>query len=161
VEADARARPYAAGGVLFFDDDGQLLIVEPLHESTWEIPGGAVGRGETPHAACVRALREELGIDLEVGRLLVVDWATGNTEEPEGRIRFVFDGGTLSDARLDTIELPPDELESWACVPVDDLFVMLSGVLSRRVAAALDARAAGETWYLENGNRTSAAPRNS
>ena len=91
----------------------------------------------------------------------MVDWATGNTEEPEGRIRFVFDGGTLSDARLDTIELPPDELESWACVPVDDLFVMLSGVLSRRVAAALDARAAGETWYLENGNRTSAAPRNS
>jgi hypothetical protein len=91
----------------------------------------------------------------------VVDWATGNTAEPEGRIRFVFDGGTLSDARLDTIELPPGELESWACVPVDDLFVMLSGVLSRRVAAALDARAAGETWYLENGNRTSAAPRNS
>ena len=44
-------------------------------------------------------------------------------------------------------------------MPVDDLFVMLSGVLSRRVAAALDARAAGETWYLENGNRTSAAPR--
>ena len=57
----------------------------------------------------------------------------------------MFDGGDLSDERLDTIELPPDELESWACVPVDDLFVMLSGVLSRRVHAALDARAAGET----------------
>ena len=92
-------------------------------------------------------------MELDVGRLLVVDWATGTTEEPEGRVRFVFDGGVLTEERLDGIDLPPDELESWACVPVEDLFVMLSGDLSRRVTAALDARVAGGTWYLENGNR--------
>ena len=161
MEADGRARPLVGAGALFFDDDGQLLIVEPIYKSTWEIPGGAVEHGETPYAACRRELREELGMELDVGRLLVVDWATGTTEEPEGRVRFVFDGGTLSDERFDVIELPRDELESWACVPVDDLFVLLSGDLSRRVTAALEARAAGETWYLENGNRTSAAPRNS
>jgi 8-oxo-dGTP diphosphatase len=152
VEADGRVRPVAAVGALFFDDDGQLLIVEPIDQSTWQIPGGAVERGETPQAACVRKLRDELGIELDVGRLLVVDWSTGTTEEPEARVRFVFDGGVLSDERLDAIELP-DELESWACVPVEDLFVMLSGDLSRRVTAALDARAKGETYYLENGNR--------
>jgi hypothetical protein len=38
---------------------------------------------------------------------------------------------------------------------------MLSGDLSRRVTAALDAAASGETYYLENGNRTWAAPRGS
>ena len=73
----------------------------------------------------------------------------------------MFDGGALSDARLDTIDLPPDELESWACVPVDDLFVMLSGVLTPPRRRRARRPAAGETWYLENGNRTSAAPRNS
>ena len=154
MKADGRARPLAGAGALFFDDDGQLLIVEPIYKSTWEIPGGAVEHGETPYAACVRELREELGMELEIGRLLVVDWATGTTEEPEGRVRFVFDGGTLSDETLGAIELPRDELESWACVPVEDLFVMLSGDLSRRVTAALDAAASGETYYLENGNRT-------
>ena len=154
MEADARARPFAAAGALFFDDDGQLLIVEPVYKSTWEIPGGMVELGETPRGACVRELREELGIELDVGRLLVVDWIAGRTGEPGASVEFVFDGGMLSDARLDAIDLPPHELESWACVPVDDLFVMLSGDLSRRVAAALDARAKGETWYLENGNRT-------
>lgn len=153
MEADARARPLAAAGVLFFDGDGHLLIVEPIYKSTWEIPGGAVERGETPQAACARELREELGIELDVGRLLVVDWANGTTEEPEARVRFVFDGGVLGDERLDAIDLPHDELESWACVPVEDLFVMLSGDLSRRVTAALDARTKGETYYLENGNR--------
>ena len=153
MEADGRARPLAAAGALFFDDDGHLLIVEPVYKSTWEIPGGAVEHGETPQAACARELREELGIELDVGRLLVVDWATGSTEEPEGRVRFVFDGGVLTEERLDGIDLPPDELESWACVPVEDLFVMLSGDLSRRVTAALDAIAKGATYYLENGNR--------
>jgi 8-oxo-dGTP diphosphatase len=154
VEADAQSRPFASAGALFFDDDGQLLIVEPVYKSTWEIPGGLVELGETPRAACARELREELGLEPDVGRLLVVDWIAGRTGEPDERVEFVFEGGGLSDARLNEIELPPDELESWACVPVEELFVMLSGDLSRRVTAAIDAIAKGETYYLENGNRT-------
>ena len=61
MEADGRARPLAGAGALFFDDDGQLLIVEPIYKSTWEIPGGAVEHGETPYAACVRELRRAKG----------------------------------------------------------------------------------------------------
>jgi 8-oxo-dGTP diphosphatase len=153
VEADARARPLAAAGALFLDDDGQLLIVEPVYRSTWEIPGGTIERGETPHKALERELREELGVALDVGRLLVVDWVPRHTGNPDDHVEFVFDGGRLTDERLDAIDLPPRELESWACVPVEDLFTMLSADLTRRVNAALDAIAKGETYYLENGNR--------
>ena len=104
--------------------------------------------GETPRAACVRELQEELGLALEPGRLLVVDCAP---REGVDRILFVFDGGVLGPAREAAIRLPPDELASWAYVPVEDVPGRAAPWLARRIAAALAARAAGATAYLEYG----------
>jgi 8-oxo-dGTP pyrophosphatase MutT (NUDIX family) len=114
------------------------------------IPGGMVEPGESPRAACARELREELGLDLEPGRLLVTDWAPKRGHD---RMLFVFDGGTLTAEQLAAITLPPDELASWAFVPPADLGGRLVARLVRRVEAALAARAAGASWYLEHGVR--------
>lgn len=139
----------AGAGALFFDDEGHVLIVEPTYRATWEIPDGRIRATETPRTACARILREALGTDLPFGRLLVVDWLR---REGEDRLRFVFDGGELGDAQFEAIEMDPHELESWASVPPDELFVMLAPDMWRRVMAALEARADGTTRYLENGS---------
>jgi 8-oxo-dGTP diphosphatase len=146
-EVDSGARPGCGAAALFVDSAGEVLLVEPTDKATWEIPGTPVARGETPRAACVRALRDQLGLDLALGRLLVVDWAPFVREE---RIRFVFDGGELTDEQLEAIELAP-ELTAWAFLPAAELFVMIEPRLVRRVTAALAARAAGHTCYLEGG----------
>ena len=52
-------------------EDGKILIAErPVGKfmaGWWEFPGGKVEFGESPEAALAREVREELGIEIEVG----------------------------------------------------------------------------------------------
>jgi 8-oxo-dGTP diphosphatase len=53
--------------VALVDADGRVLLAQrPEGKSMaglWEFPGGKVEQGETPEAALIRELQEELGID--------------------------------------------------------------------------------------------------
>ncbi|MCP4329174.1 MAG: (deoxy)nucleoside triphosphate pyrophosphohydrolase [Alphaproteobacteria bacterium] len=53
--------------VALIDSDGRVLLQERPPGKTmaglWEFPGGKVAPGETPEAALIRELDEELGID--------------------------------------------------------------------------------------------------
>lgn len=60
------------------DAAGLVLAVkcpEHKHGGGWEFPGGKIEPGETPQAATVREIREELGVQIQVGELLhTVEW---------------------------------------------------------------------------------------
>lgn len=140
----------AASGALFHNADGRVLLVEPTYKPDWEIPGGLMEGLESPRECCLREVREELGLDIEPGRLLVVDWAP---HDGRAHVRFVFDGGLLDADEERAIVLQADELRSSAWVRPQDVAAMTAPRLARRVGAALGARAVGETWYLEQGAR--------
>ncbi|WP_218130340.1 NUDIX domain-containing protein [Lentzea jiangxiensis] len=59
------------------------------------MPGVYVDIRESPAAACRRELREELDLDREPQRLLVVDWAPNDGESD--KVLWLFDCGALGD----------------------------------------------------------------
>ncbi|GGS86108.1 MULTISPECIES: (deoxy)nucleoside triphosphate pyrophosphohydrolase [Streptomyces] len=59
-------------------DGGRLLAARRSAPADlagrWELPGGKVEEGETPEAALVRELREELGVDARTGDRVPGQW---------------------------------------------------------------------------------------
>lgn len=151
--ADGFARPYAAAGVLFFDEQDRVLLVVPTYKSYQDIPGGYIERGETPKEAAAREVREELGITPPIGRLLVADWAPSRAEGD--KVLFIFDGGLLAAEHRDKIELAPDELSGYGFHDVARVHDLTIPRLARRIVHACAARRDGGTRYLEHGEAVS------
>jgi 8-oxo-dGTP pyrophosphatase MutT (NUDIX family) len=69
-------RPRKSGVKCVLTDGDQVLLVRHTYgRRRWDIPGGAVKRGEPPAHAARREMREELGIDVadwvSIGEMLV------------------------------------------------------------------------------------------
>jgi 8-oxo-dGTP pyrophosphatase MutT (NUDIX family) len=59
--------------VLPVDERGRILLAwHAGHTDGWGTVGGAVDPGESPAEAAVREAREEIGVDIRLGRLLTV-----------------------------------------------------------------------------------------
>jgi 8-oxo-dGTP diphosphatase len=143
-------RKRVAAGVLFFDADGRVMLVDPVYKDPWEIPGGAVEWDESPRDGAVREVKEELGLAWQPGRLLGIDWVGPRPGRSEGMVA-VFDGGVLSPERVAGIRLQAEEVRAFEFVGPDQVRERLIPLLARRVEACMAARVRGETIYLENG----------
>jgi 8-oxo-dGTP pyrophosphatase MutT (NUDIX family) len=144
-------RKRMAATAFFRDGQGRVLLVNPVYKDPWDLPGGVVEADESPHAACRREVREELGLDRPPGPVLAVDWVPSRSGRPEGLV-VVYDSGVLSDSEIEQIVLVDGELSEFAFVERDKAGQLLTPVLTRRVASCLDALAAGSAATLENGS---------
>ena len=147
----------AAAGGLFTNEQGEILMVTPSYKPYLDIPGGYVEPGESPSQAAVREVKEELGIDIELGRLLVVDWWTEGIEQNEGaKVLFVFDGGILPPGEVSSIVVDGVEIVDFGYFTVGALERRSVPRLVNRLYAAVSARKRG-LLFLENGSEVGAA----
>jgi putative (di)nucleoside polyphosphate hydrolase len=64
--AAARAQGYRAGvGVMLLDHSGRIFVGRRIDIAgdNWQMPQGGIDKGETPRAAALRELKEEVGTD--------------------------------------------------------------------------------------------------
>lgn len=137
---------YAATGALITDTAGRILLVKPHYRDHWTFPGGGVESEEAPHLSCAREVREELGLVMPVGQLLVVDWAPSLGKRPLPIMYFLFDCGVLD--RPVTIQLQADELDHHTFLPAEQAVSRLAPNVAARLPAAVTARANHATVYL-------------
>lgn len=127
-----------SGAVILRDEHGRFLIEKPNYRDHWLLPGGSVDPGEDARQCARREVLEELGLDVEVGRLLAVNWvpARAAAGAPMG-VHFVFDAGVIPAAELEErVVLQRSELDDWMMVG-DDQAHLLSPWGEQRALRAL------------------------
>jgi 8-oxo-dGTP diphosphatase len=151
------ARKRMGATAFFRDDQGRVMLVDPVYKPAWELPGGAVEADESPHAACRREVIEELGLDRPPGRILAVDWVSARRigqEQvllPDGVI-VVYDGGVLEAEDIKEIVFADGELAGFEFVTADEAARRVTPLLARRIAACLEACESGTAATLDNGS---------
>ena len=101
-------RPFVGVGAVIVDEAARVLLVkrrfEPL-AGQWSLPGGAVDVGETLQACVIREMREETGLEVEVGP--VIEVFDRIMHDADGRVQYHYvlvdyvcrpAGGTLAAA---------------------------------------------------------------
>lgn len=143
-------RKRVGADVLFRDEGGRILLVDPRYKPNWDLPGGMAEANEPPLDAAIREVREELGIEYTGGRLLVVDWVAPHGPWDDS-LMFMFDGGMLTAEHQSQITLRDNELNEYRFVPEEEAEVMLRPNVWRRLQESVAAQIGGTARYLRDG----------
>jgi 8-oxo-dGTP pyrophosphatase MutT (NUDIX family) len=136
----------------FLNQEEQILLVKPTYRDYWLLPGGSIEADESPLQGCMREVREELGLDLIMERLLCLDYVARQGVLTEN-VQFIFAGGTLSRAQIEAIKLPAKELSDFQFCPLADAITLVSPRMSKRLVYCFKALREQTTIYLEGGRQ--------
>ena len=136
-------------GALFLNEAGRLLLVNPTYKPQWEIPGGLVELNESPRTACIREVKEEIGLDVAPERILCLDYLHASEEKTEG-IMFIFWGGVLTDSLIGSIRLPETELSEFRFVSIAEAAQLVTPQMCNRLQKSLEAVPTEKTIYIES-----------
>jgi 8-oxo-dGTP pyrophosphatase MutT (NUDIX family) len=151
AEGNAKqARKRVGADVVIRNNQGEVLLVNPRYKPDWDLPGGMVEANEPPHKAAERELREELGLDLRIRTMLVVDWVAPHGAWDDS-LMFIFDGGVLNDYQLATLRPADDELLACRFYSLDAARALLRPYVHDRLTQALLAADPAAPRYLLNG----------
>ena len=91
------------------EKDGKVLLAKGIGDEFWDMPGGRIHSGEKPEGALAREIKEELGLDIIVGKPFFADLIRA-TKTGEERYFIAF-RTTLTDAAQEIVLEPSEAAE--------------------------------------------------
>ncbi|WP_326742730.1 NUDIX hydrolase [Streptomyces sp. NBC_01768] len=162
--ARSRHAVWLGAAALMTDELGRVLLVKPTYRREWLLPGGGAEPGEGPGQVFRREVHEELGLLRTPGEVLAVNWvAPGHPDVAAdlpfpGEVRYVLDGGTLTEQDIEALRLPADELHGYEFLDSRAAAERMIPVDAQLMLAALRARLSGTTAHLDGGRHVGAVP---
>lgn len=134
-------------GVLFISEN-KVLVLKPTYKDHWLLPGGVIDADESPREAAIREVKEELGLDVHIEKILVMDYLHREGTRTEC-IQFLFQGPELSASDIANIRLQSEEITAYEFVTFDEALARLGAHASQRLKTVIAKRF--HMIYLENG----------
>jgi len=134
----AYATKFMASGALIFNEK-KLLIVKPHYSEYWDIPGGIVEESESPLDACLREVKEEVGLDVKIEKLLLVQYREFNAQYNSDSLVFIFLAQEISNAIAQGISFLDAEIEESKFVEIDELHLYFSDHVLNRTIKSMEA----------------------
>lgn len=123
MQREYPAAPLVGVGAVVVNEAGdRVLLVQRDREPSrglWSIPGGLVQLGETLREAAIREVREECGLDVDVGD--VVSVLDVIIRDDDGRVRYHYVLVDLVARHLGGEPVPADDVSAVRWVARHDL----------------------------------------
>ena len=136
-------------GCLFFDEQEKMLILKPTYKNHWLLPGSVIENNESPRQACIREVKEEIGLDCQPIKLLCVDYVSDRIHQMESV--FVFLGQIISHETQ--IYLSEAEISTYQFLEPSIALSMLGIPSQKRLEQCLAHLDDRIVIYLENGRQ--------
>ncbi|MEC1179614.1 NUDIX domain-containing protein [Metasolibacillus meyeri] len=112
--------PKVGVGAVIRDENNQILLVlrkKSPESGYWSLPGGKVDYMETIESAVIREIKEELGVDIEIERLICV---TNHIIQSED-VHYVAPTFIAHITKGNVQNKEPHALEKVQWFPIDDI----------------------------------------
>jgi RimJ/RimL family protein N-acetyltransferase/8-oxo-dGTP pyrophosphatase MutT (NUDIX family) len=143
-------RKRAISQMLVRDPEDRVLLCRLTYKNDWDLPGGVVEVGESPQEAVSREVKEELGLDIGAGALLLTDWLPPWSGWDDA-LCLVFDGGVRDASIVRDAVLQVREIRSAQFCTMEEVREHCADFTARRIEAALARVRGSGSAYTESG----------
>ncbi len=127
----------------------KILLVKPSYYQFWHLPGGFVDEHESPLQAISREIKEEINLNMEPERLMIVDYEAGSEQTKEVLV-FIFDFGIVDQHGFSGLKVDNTEIIDFSFFDKEQAVEMVGPDRRKRLEICYQARRNDEFYYLNN-----------